>query len=73
MASVVLDPSWPKWVHYKVSKPLRYFKFECFRSQNSLSVNDLYSFIDKGTPSNEKAMDCDSFGQSPEERIAPGR
>jgi len=50
-----------------------YSKLKIFVSHNYLMVNDLYSFIDKGTPSNEKAMDCDSFSDRLlDERIAPG-
>jgi hypothetical protein len=55
-----LIPSGPKLVHYS-EEPLRVFKAQNVRRTNNLMVNDLYSFIDKGTPSNEKAMDCDSF------------
>jgi hypothetical protein len=41
-----------------------------FNPHNYLRVNDLYSFIDNGTPSNEKVMDCDFFsGRVLDERI----
>jgi hypothetical protein len=49
-----------------------YSKLSMFDAQ-IISSNDLYSFIDKGIPSNEKAMDCDSFSDRLlDERIAPG-
>ena len=67
-----LTPSGPKLVHYS-EDPLRVFKAQNVRRTNNLRGNDLYSFIDKGTSSNEKVMHCDSFSDRLlNERIAPG-
>jgi hypothetical protein len=59
MALVVRSPYCGRNKFIIVRSLFEYSKLRMFDEQIISGGNDLYSFIDKETPSNEKAMDCD--------------
>jgi hypothetical protein len=73
MASVVRRPHRVRNWFIIVRSLFEYSKLRVFDAQNYLRVNDLYSSIDKGIPSNDDVLDYDfSSDRLLDERIAPG-